>query len=201
MTSAWDTGVQKVESKSLQLMLVRPTRKQANKMRGAIAAVYAQAKTSHENFPLGSKFWLSAAILNMDKYIALQNTVATGLSATNNLDTTWSFNHLIRTDTNEETILQVHTDVSRRKKEAKRAEWITQYKTFKGYEEKYKDKIVLACDEAYLVTIKNELFGFSDKYVAQMLEHLKQQCLALTARDKKTKIKDVNIPWDHDDDI
>ena len=34
-----------------------------------------------------------------------------------------------------------------------------------------------------------------------MLEHLEQQCLALTARDKKTKMKDVNIPWDRDDDI
>ena len=34
-----------------------------------------------------------------------------------------------------------------------------------------------------------------------MLNHLEQQCLALTARDKKTKIKDVNLPWDQDDDI
>ena len=34
-----------------------------------------------------------------------------------------------------------------------------------------------------------------------MLKHLEQQCLALTARDKKTKMKDVNIPWDRDDDI
>ena len=34
-----------------------------------------------------------------------------------------------------------------------------------------------------------------------MLEHLEQQCLALTARDKKTKMQDVNIPWDRNDDI
>ena len=34
-----------------------------------------------------------------------------------------------------------------------------------------------------------------------MLEHLKQQCLALTARDKKTKMKDVIIPWDLDNEI
>ena len=95
----------------------------------------------------------------------------------------------------------MHTDVSRCKKEAQRAEPITQYKTFEGYEEAYKDKIVLACDEAYLVTIKIELFGFADKSVAQMLEHLEQQCLALTARDKKTKMKDVNIPWDRDANI
>ena len=34
-----------------------------------------------------------------------------------------------------------------------------------------------------------------------MLKHLKQQCLALTARDKKTNKKDVNILWDQDNDI
>ena len=34
-----------------------------------------------------------------------------------------------------------------------------------------------------------------------MLDHLEQQCLALTARDKKTKMKDFNLPWDQDDDI
>ena len=72
---------------------------------------------------------------------------------------------------------------------------------FEGYEEAFKEKIVLACDEAYLATIINKLFGFSDKTVAQMLDHLEQQCLALTAREKKTKMKDVNLPWDRDDDI
>ena len=34
-----------------------------------------------------------------------------------------------------------------------------------------------------------------------MLDHLEQQCLALTAQDKKTKMKEVNLPWDRDDDI
>ena len=34
-----------------------------------------------------------------------------------------------------------------------------------------------------------------------MLEHLEQQCLALTARDKNMNMKDVNIPWDRDDNI
>ena len=34
-----------------------------------------------------------------------------------------------------------------------------------------------------------------------MLEHLEQQCLALTAWDNKTKMKDVNIPWECDNDI
>ena len=117
-------------------------------MRGAIAAVYAEAKTSHESFPLGPKFGFSAAILKKDKYIALNNTVATGLAATDNLETTWSFFHPSRPYTYDDTILAVHPDVSRRKKEAQRAELITQYETFEGYKEAFKEKIVLASDEA-----------------------------------------------------
>ena len=74
MTSARNTAVQKLESKLLQKCLGRPTREHVNKMRGAIAAVYAEAKTSHESFPLGSKFGFSAAILKKDKDIDLHNT-------------------------------------------------------------------------------------------------------------------------------
>ena len=201
MTSARYAAVHKSEAKSLQQMLVRPTRKHVNKMWGAIAAVYAKAKTSHDSFPLGSIFGLSSAILKKDKYIALHNTVATGLASTANLATTWSFIHPSRPDTYDDTILAVHPEVSRRKKEAQRSELITKYETFKGYEEAFKEKIFLACDKAYLVTIKNELFEFADKTVAQMLDHLDQQYLAITARDKKTKMKEVNLPWDRNEDI
>ena len=34
-----------------------------------------------------------------------------------------------------------------------------------------------------------------------MLNHLEQQRLALTAREKKVKMKDVNLLWDRGDDI
>ena len=85
--------MQKLEAKKLQRMLGRPTHKHVNKMCGAIAAVYVEAKTSHNNFPLGSKFGFSAAILKKEKYIALHNTVATGLAATSTPATTWSFTH------------------------------------------------------------------------------------------------------------
>ena len=56
MTSAWYTAVQKLEVNLLHQMLGRPTREHVNKMCGAIASVYAEAKTSHDSFPLGSKF-------------------------------------------------------------------------------------------------------------------------------------------------
>ena len=88
MTSALDTSMQKLEAKMLQRMLGRPTRKHVNKMRGAILEVYAEANTCYGSFPLGSKFGFSAALLKKDKYIALHNTVSTGIAATSNLATT-----------------------------------------------------------------------------------------------------------------
>ena len=140
MTSARETAVQKLEAKSLQQMLGRPTRELVNKMHGAIVAVYAEAKTSQDSFPLGSKFGFSATILKKDKYLCLHNTLATGLAATPILATTWSFIHPSWPNTYDDTILAVHPEVSRRKKEAQRAELITQYKTFEEYEEALKEK-------------------------------------------------------------
>ena len=89
--------------------------------------------------------------------------MTTNLAATANLETTWSFTHTSRPDTYDDNILAVHPDVSRCKKEAQHAELIIQYEIFEGYKEAFKDKIVLACDEVYLVTIKNELFEFVKK--------------------------------------
>ena len=111
MRSAREKAVQKLEAKSLQQMLGRPTREHINKMHGAIAAVYAEAKTSHDSLPLGSKFGFSATILKKDKYYALHNTVSTGFDATANLATTCSFTHPSRPDTYDNTILVVHPNV------------------------------------------------------------------------------------------
>ena len=74
--------------------------------------------------------------------------MATDLAATANLATTWFFIHPSRPDTYDDTILAVYPEVSRRKKEAQRAELITQYETFEEDEKAFKEKIFLACVEA-----------------------------------------------------
>ena len=33
-----------------------------------------------------------------------------------------------------------------------------------------------------------------------MNDHLEQKCVTLTARDRGFKMKDVNLPWDRNDD-
>ena len=130
MTLERETAMYKLEAKTLQRMLGRPTHEHVKKMHGEISVVYDEAKTSHDSFPLGSKFGFSAAILKKEKYIALHNTVATGIAATANLAITWSFTHPSRPDMYDDTILAVHPGVSRRKKEAHQAELITQYEIF-----------------------------------------------------------------------
>ena len=37
--------------------------------------------------------------------------------------------------------------------------------------------------------------------VGDMLRHLKEQCRALTSREKREKLKEVTVPWDQNDDI
>ena len=138
MTSEKYSAVLKLKAKTLQQILGRPTREHVNKMCGAIAAGYAEAKTSHNSFPLYPKIGLSAAFLKKNKYIALHNTLANSLATTTNLATTWSFTHPSRTDTYDNTILVVHPDISRSKKEAQQAELITQYEIFEGYKEAFK---------------------------------------------------------------
>ena len=86
--------------------------------------------------------------------------MSTFLSATTNLANTSSFTQPIRPDTYVNTILAVHPNVSRRKKEAYQAELITQYEISEVYKELFKEKIVLVCDKAYLVTIKINYLGF-----------------------------------------
>ena len=163
MTSERDTAVQKLESKMLQQMLGRPTRDKGNKMCGAIAAVYAEAKTSHNNFPLGSKFGFSAAILNKDKYIALHNTLETGIAATSNLATTWLFIQPRRVDMYDNNIFAVHPNVSLRKKEAQCSELINQYEIFVDTRRNSKTTYSSPEMKYILSQLKTNYLGFPEK--------------------------------------
>ena len=59
-----------LEGKQLTRVLGRPTIKSVKKTRKEIAAEYAKAKTTHEHFPLGTRFGFAAAILSTSAYIA-----------------------------------------------------------------------------------------------------------------------------------
>ena len=48
--------------------------------------------------------------------------------------------------------------------------------------------------------MKDDVLGFMHVTVADMLRHLEGQCHALTSREKKSKLAEVNVPWDQNND-
>ena len=194
MIHAKDAIASKLESKRLARVMGRPTRKAVNKTRGAIAAAYAEAKTSHPSFPLGSKFGFAAAVMLPDKYRARHNTIAAAADS-DALPDDWEFVHPIRPSTYDAGILATHNDNTRRRKESIHTDLINQYEAFTLYEDLYKYKLEEAFDEAYFTTLKDKLIGFAGQTVASMLHHLDKQCLTLTGGKKKEKMDTINLEW------
>ena len=58
---------------TLTRVLGCPTLRNVSLTRREIAAKYAQAKTGHDAFPLGSRFGLAAAVMKPAKYRRLHN--------------------------------------------------------------------------------------------------------------------------------
>ena len=53
----------------------RPTLKTVQATRNEILTAYAKAKTSHPNFPMGTRFGYAAAVMKPSKFICLHNAV------------------------------------------------------------------------------------------------------------------------------
>ena len=64
----------------------RPTYKGVEKTRREAAQEFANAKTSHRMFPLGTKFGMAAAVLRAGKYINLHNAATAGIPDAEELD-------------------------------------------------------------------------------------------------------------------
>ena len=208
MTNA---AVRKSKIKSLQGSMLtrhhgRPTFKIVAKTRKEVAQGYAKAKTSHSAFPIGQKFGMASAVLKTRWFINLHNTVSVNIPEAEELDEAWEFEHPTRSEPYNETELPPglttqQREMRRKKQEAVRNKKIVQYDIFEAHETYYKDAITTAYDETYFDTIKDDLLGFTHFTVSNLLRHLKEQCLAMTFREKKQKLKKINIPWEHGVDI
>ena len=199
--SAREQAIVALEGVRLPRMLGRPTLKTVNKMRKAIAAEYAKAKTTHPDFPLGEKFGFSAAVLKTHNYISKHNAHAANVPAAIGLGPAWTFQHPTRPDIIDNTILAAHSDHSRDRKKTIRAALIKEFDRFDGYETAFTEKLEKAVEEAYFETIKDDTFAFDGLSVNDMLNHLESQCLALTGREKAKKLNSINLPWDKNDAI
>ena len=139
---------------------------------------------------MGQKFGLAAVVLKTRWFINLHNAAAVNIPEIEELDEAWEFEHPTRPEPYDETELPQglsaqQRDTRRKKQEAVRNEDIVQYDVFEAYETVYKDAMVAAYDETYFDTIEDELLGFTHLTVNSMLEHLTEQCLAMTFTDRR----------------
>ena len=89
----------------------------------------------------------------------------------------------------------------RKKQEAVRNEEIVQHDIFEACQIYYKDAIADAYDETYFEALRDDLLGFTHLTVSDMFDHLREQCLAMTSKEKKQKLKDINLEWEPNTDI
>ena len=169
-----------------------------NKTRNQITAEYAKAKTSLEAFPMGSRFGFAAAIMKTTKYITVHdNQCEDG----NELDPNWTFVYPDRPASYDASITGTMLDATRRKKEETRKDELMQFDTFEGYELAFKEKLEIAYDAAYFGTLRDDILGFTHLTVRDMLEHLESQCLKLTNRERQSKLKECELPWEPGEDV
>ena len=197
MSAVREATLTSLEGKRITRVLGRPTIKSVKQTRKEIAAEFAKAKTTHESFPLGSRFGYAAAILPSTTYIAAHDKANPNYP----LDPAWEFDPPDRPASYDATAVGNITDATRRKKEAERNEEIKEWDRWDAYETAYKQKIEEAYDAQYLETIKDDILELSALTVEEVLEHLQLQCLALTNVEKDAKLEETRIPWDLHDDI
>ena len=78
---------------------------------------------------------------------------------------------------------------------------MTQWDRFDAHECTYKDALEVAYDAAYLSGAKDDVLGLGHLTVADVLDHLEAQCLAMTTLEKNKKLAEISIAWDKNDDI
>ena len=149
---------------------------------------------------------MTAAILKTRKFINLHNTATATIPEAEELDEAWEFEHPTHPEPYDEIDLPQglsaqQRDMRRKKQKAVCNEDIVQYDIFEAYQTYYKDVIAQAYDKTYFEAIHDDLLGFTHVTVAGMLEHLTEQCLALTFKEKKKKLKEINLTWGHRNDI
>ena len=157
-TSAREIAVRALEGRTLTRVPGRPTMRAVNKTRNEITAEYAKAKTTHPDFPLGSRFGFAAATMKAARFIRLHDLQ---VQAGDELDPAWEFTYPERPSAYDASITGQMADATRRRKEEERKEALSQFDTFDGYKQAFKEKMELAYDASYFATVKDDVLGFT----------------------------------------
>ena len=74
----------------------------------------------------------------------------------------------------------------------------SKWERFDAYEHAFKQKLIMAYDSQYSETMSDDLLGFTHVFVYEMLDHLLDQCLALTDVEKEERLKETKAVWNQD---
>ena len=116
-----EATVKSLEGTTITRRHGRPTFAGVNGTRDELTAIFAKAKTSHPEFPLGERFGFAPAVMKGAKFVKLHNPVA---AANDELDDDWEFTYPQRPPAYDETIGANLGDNARRKKEAQHTDTI-----------------------------------------------------------------------------
>ena len=198
MSGMREATISALQGAQLSRHLGRPTYNAIKQTRKELGIIYAAAKTTHEDFKLGSRFGYAAAIVTSRQFRTAYNEIC---EVGDELDDTWEFDIPERPTTTDPDIDDATTDNDRRRKVALWREHVEQYERFDAHEHVFKGKLEAAFDSKYFATLKNDLLGYTHVCVSEMLEHLEKQCLEITDSEKSDKLKAALKPWSQDDDI
>ena len=198
MTGIREATISALQGAQLTRHLGRPTRNAIKKTRKELGILYAAAKTTHKDFAMGFRFGYAAAILTSRQFIKVFNSVC---DDGDELDDDWEFMVPQRPTTTNPAIVETTTDTDRRKKVAEWTQHVEQYERFDAYETVFKEKLEAAFDSHYFQTLYDDLLGYTHVCVSEMLDHLLDQCLAITDTEKAEKLEAALKPWNGNDDI
>ena len=88
MSSVREAMISTLEGNRLRRVLGRSTIKSVKLTRKEICAEYAKANSTHEDFPLGTRFGFAAAVFGTEIYISAHNKV----NPDDELSLVWEFN-------------------------------------------------------------------------------------------------------------
>ena len=198
MSSVKEATMNALEGHQLTRMHGRPSRQAVKTTRMEIARVYAATKTTHKDFPLGDRFGYAAAILKSKTFIRHHNKeCADG----DELADDWDFIIPQRPAATDPTLGEAENDAARRKKEHEWKEHQDEFARFDAHETVFREKLAAAYDPEYFQDLRDKLRGFSHICVEEMLQHLLKKCLALTDKEKETRLKATEKPWDQNREV
>ena len=88
------------------------------------------------------------------------------------------------------------TDVTHREKATEHNELVREWERFNTYKVTFKQQIEEAYNAQYLESLQDKILELSHLTVCDLLDHLEQQCLALTHVEIEAKMAETRIPWD-----